>query len=399
MARHLRHLTEGEIEGSLRFSGGWAAANDALVKFNVEGYAASKDEVTPQRKRSASALSPYLRHGLLSQREVWDSVAGGPQVDVEQFHESLLWQEYARHWYSRLGQLSRTGTLRELAPAEIEPTWNKEMACLELTVEELEEEGWMVGRSRSWLASYWTTTGGSWRQGEEFFFRHLLDGSRAANRLGWQTAAGLTGSKPFHFNRWQVEKWAAGLCATCEVVRDCPIETPAREFDYLTSDMPIEAQVGTDILASAGPPVVDRRAKADVVWLTGESLGPTDPALVANPGLPAIFVLDEPLLAKIMISPKRLVFLIETLAEIARNRSLEIWLGRPDEVLAGYRVAVTYAPVPGFRRLSSVIRPAQVHPWPWLIEPSTGSVATFREWRRSVGATVPASLALSRPRA
>lgn len=387
VSTYLSDLTDGPIEGSLRFAGGRSAARKQLDDFDVSGFSARMDEVTPQRKRAASALSPYLRYGLLSPGEAWTHVEGGPALDVEAFRQRLLWQEYAKHWYSRLGAASTVGTNREQTPEQPGTTWNQDMACLDMSVEELEEEGWLVGRSRSWLASYWSTTGGSWRDGEDFFFRHLIDGSRASNRLGWQTAIGLTGSKPFFFNRWQVEKWAAGLCASCEVVRDCPIEAPSFSSEFSESPVPLEAHVASDIRLSAGPPTPERRTNPTAVWLTAESLGLDDPALAANPELPAVFVFDEPLLAKLRLSPKRLVFIVETLAELAESRTLELWLGSPVSILRERSVAVTFAPVPGFRKRADAIGPAELYPWPWFIEPTAGSVVNFREWRRSVGAS------------
>ena len=405
---HLRSVTDGEVEGSSAFEGGMVAAKRALTNFDVTEFASRMHEVTPQPKRAASGLSPYLRHGLLTQREVWNHVEGGPEADVSKFREQLLWQEYARHWYSRLGPTSKVGTSRELSssatrssmaqhsPAhqavsreQLEAATNPGMACLDMSREELEEDGWIVGRSRSWLASYLAANGYPWRTGEDYFFRHLLDGSRGANRLGWQTAAGLTGSKPFLFNRWQVEKWAAGLCASCDLVRECPVESPVSMTDYVDVAIPIEARVGADLLRSAGPPTVERVGQPDAVWLTAESLGSTDPALFRNAALPVVFVFDQPLLARLRISPKRLVFLVETLAELGRARDLTIWFGDPRRILTNYQVAVTYAPVPGFGRRLAKIGAAELHPWPWLIEPTTGDVTTYRDWRRSVGALLP----------
>ncbi len=400
---HLGSVVDGEIEGSSVFEGGMVAAKQALENFDVAEFANRMHEVTPQPKRAASGLSPYLRHGLLTQREVWNHVEGGPEADVDKFRGQLLWQEYARHWYSRLGSTSKVGTRRELPSSatpsgstqsltsqeQLEAALDPDMACLDMSREELEEDGWIVGRSRSWLASYLAANGYPWRAGEDYFFRHLLDGSRGANRLGWQTAAGLTGTKPFLFNRWQVEKWAAGLCASCDLVRDCPIESPTSVTDYVEVAVPIEARVGADLLRSAGPPTVERVGPPDVVWLTAESLGSTDPALFRNAGLPVVFVFDQPLLARLRLSPKRLVFLVETLAELGQSRDLTIWFGDPKRLLLDYQVAVTYAPVPGFRRRLAKIGAAELHPWSWLIEPTTGDVATYRDWRRSVGALLP----------
>ena len=65
------------------------------------------------------------------------------------------------------------------------------------------------------------------REGEDLLYRNLLDGSRAANRLGWQWTTGAGSGKPYGFSRWQVEKRAPGLCRDCALQRACPA-APAR---------------------------------------------------------------------------------------------------------------------------------------------------------------------------
>ena len=87
----------------------------------------------------------------------------------------------------------------------------------------------------------------------------------------------------------------------------------------------------------------------DVVWLTAESLGTRDPALYAWPDRPAAFVFDEPLLSHLRLSAKRLVFIAETLAEMAIDRPVSVLLGDPALELRGLALASTFAPVPGMR--------------------------------------------------
>ena len=43
-----------------------------------------------------------------------------------------------------------------------------------------------------------------------------------------------------------------------------------------------------------------------VLWIHGEALGPANPALVAHPGAPALFVFDRELIETQRISLKRL---------------------------------------------------------------------------------------------
>lgn len=218
VADTMGHLTDGPVAGSPSFRGGQRAADSALATFDVAGYANRRNEVAPPNRRGASRLSPYIRHGLLSLADVWNAVADGPSYDARKFRDELLWQEYSCHWYARLGGATAAPIKRQ--PDRVEPGdgWDRMLPCLNAVVTELEDDGWLVNQTRMWLASDWTVRNGQdWRRGEDRFFRHLLDGSRAANRLGWQWSTGVGSSKPYGFSRWQVEKrarrrWLAGRC-------------------------------------------------------------------------------------------------------------------------------------------------------------------------------------------
>lgn len=375
---HLGHLVDGPIVASPSILGGQAAANAALARFEVTGYARRRSTVEPAPSRGASGLSPYIRHGLLRLQSVWDAVEGGPVTDVKRFRDELLWQEYARHWYARLGAATQRPTRRVPRDTQERTGWDRTLACLDATVGELEREGWIPNQARMWLASDWCVRHGQdWRAGEDLFFRHLLDGSRAANRLGWQWTTGVGASKSYGFSRWQVEKRAATLCRACPRRERCPIEDWPTESERVAARWPSEVD-------RTGPRQVPVAGRPERVWLTAESLGLDDAALAANPSLPVVFVFDEPLLARLRLSGKRLIFLAETLAELGQSRELEVRLGEPAGELVGLRLAVTHAPVPGFGPLSARLAPVETHPWPWLLTPGQGSVRSFSAWRKSV---------------
>lgn len=383
VGRHLAGLYAGELAASPAFVGGQRAAERALAAFDVAGYASTRSEVWPASRSGASRLSPYIRHGLLSLTRVWSAVAGGPVRDVAKYRDELQWQEYARHLYARLGRRAQSALrYRRIAADPAEP-WPRSMACIDLAVGELERNGWLANQMRMWLASHWSVRmGADWRQGEDAFFAHLLDGSRAANRLGWQWTVGTATGRQYSFSRFQVEKRAPGLCSSCPLNAACPIE------DWPPGN-PLEAIEAVDLLrtdpdpsSTAGPSSVDVAGSPDVVWLTAESLGDEDPALAAHPELPAVFVFDEPLLRRLQLSAKRLIFLVETLADLGARRPVEIHVGDPKSVLGGRSVAATFAPVPGWKAISGHIRPVEVHPWPWLHRPHGRSVASFSAWRK-----------------
>ena len=377
VTRHLGHLS-CDVPAASRIPGGQAAADAALATLDITGYAKRRSQVLPVAERGATRLSPYIRHGLLTLPQVWAGAAPAPAGDLRKFRDELLWQEYARHLYARLGsELSHSLRSQPVSSGTGDP-WSRDLACMDAVMGELTGDGWAVNQTRMWLASQWTVRGRrAWQEGEDLMFRQLLDGSRAANRLGWQWTTGAGSGKPYGFARWQVEKRAPELCRTCPLNRSCPIEKWPDDTPVPAVEAP--ARLGGGV-TEAGPEMALVTGDPEQVWLTAESLGSEDPALLAHPDLPRVFVFDEPLLARLRLSGKRLVFLTQALAEL----DCEVLLGDPVTELAGRRLAVTYAPVPGFRRRAAALDIVALHPWPWLRRPTSGTLRSWSAWVRQV---------------
>ncbi|MDA0274360.1 MAG: deoxyribodipyrimidine photolyase [Actinobacteria bacterium] len=374
----------GLISDSARSSiqGGQRAADLALANLDITGYAKNRSVVAPVSRRGASMLSPYIRHNLITLSEAWNAVAKAPYADREKFRDELLWQEYARHLYARIGT-------RLFQNLRFEQNWNNEiagwpagMACTDSVLAELFESGWLVNQTRMWLASHWTVRNqAGWLLGQEKMYQHLIDGSRAANLLGWQWTVGAGTGKPYGFARWQVEKQAAGLCNSCTLKNNCPIQEfpaetvlPDAQFEPLLLADPDPAK-------TAGPAQPITYRSPEFVMLTIDSLGDNDAALVAHPELPAVFVFNAPALAKLQLSAKRIYFYLETLQDLATRRELQVYLGDPYEFADQNSVAITYAPVPSFKKFRDL---AEIHPYPWLKQPHGKSVRSFSAWRGKI---------------
>jgi deoxyribodipyrimidine photo-lyase len=387
VAEHLDGLYEGPIRASRAFRGGQGAADAALAQFDVTGYARWRSEVLPGSRRGASGLGPYIRHGLLTLPDVWSAVRGGPARDVARFRDELLWQEYARHLYARIGGLMSRRPLRYRPDTEPsgDPPWDERMVCTHEVVAELEADGWIVNQTRMWLASHWAVRHRrSLREGERWMFRRLLDGSRAANGLGWHWTSGAATGRPYSFSRYQVEKRASGLCSRCELNDACPIDSWPNPTTPTRLEPPPLLAGDPDAATTAGPsdPRID--GAPDSVWITAESLGDADPALAAHPELPVVFCFDDAVLRRMRLAAVRLVFLAESLADLAERRDVVVVRGDPIAVLAGRRIAATFTPVPGWRRRSRQLDLAAVHPWPWLVRPHAKTVASYSAWRRHI---------------
>jgi len=368
--------------GKSHIRGGQTAANEALAALDITRYAADRSEVLPVSRRGATVLSPYIRHNLLTLKQVWAAVESAPWRDREKFQDELMWQEYARHLYARIGthmfENLKFDQVRE-APGD---GWQRDMHCIDQVVKELETSGWLVNQTRMWLASHWTVRNGKgWIHGQERMYQNLLDGSRAANLLGWQWTVG-SASKPYGFAGWQVEKRAPGLCMKCPLKKACPIENFPTEHELPRLERLELLDRDLDLEGTVGPTSAIKNGTPKEVLLTVDSMGDADPALAANPDLPVVFVFNRAALAKLQLSSKRLHFYIETLQDLATRRDLKVYLGNPYDYARENPVAVTYAPVPSFAKFGQV---AELHPWPWLRRPHARNVQSFSAWRNNLG--------------
>lgn len=368
--------------GISSITGGQSAANQALATLDITRYAEDRSEVLPYEKRGATVLSPYIRHNILTLDQVYRAVKSAPSKDREKFRDELYWQEYARHLYGRLGT-RLFGNLRFDANWHTEGDgWNREMLCIDTVVSELESDGWLVNQTRMWMASHWTVRNEKgWLHGQERMHRELLDGSRAANLLGWQWTVGAGTGKPYGFARWQVEKRAPGLCFKCPLKKACPIQNFPDEITPRQLDKDPLLDNDPDVGRTTGPLVPEKRAEPQFVLLTIDSLGDADAALVAHPNLPVVFIFNQPALEKLELSARRIAFYLQTLQDLATRRNLNVYLGDPYLFAATNPVATTFAPVPSFKKFINL---AEVHPYPWLAKPHAGSVRSFSSWRNAI---------------
>jgi len=373
-------LFSGAI-GVSEITGGQTAADYALKNLDITGYANMRNQVFPKSSRGASVLSPYIRHNILTLSDVSKAVRTAPYKDREKFQDELLWQEYARHLYARIGVQLFENLRFETNKDEAGDGWNREMRCIDEVVTELETDGWLVNQTRMWLASQWTVRDEKgWLFGQERMHQQLLDGSRAANLLGWQWTVGSGTGKPYGFSKWQVDKRAPGLCTKCSLVGNCPVAEFPEETTLAHTANNDLLEIDPELAATRGPIAPQLNKSAEYVLLTIDSLGDADPALVAHPELPVVFVFNEPALRKLQLSSQRIAFYLQTLQDLSTRRDLSVYLGDPYQFAMDHAVAVTFAPVPSFKKYKNL---AEVYPYPWLRMPHAGSVKSFSSWRKN----------------
>lgn len=187
---------------------GEAGAQDQLEKFlyeHLREYADGRD--FPDRS-ATSRLSPYLRFGNISARQVWHAVAAAanashlstPHRNLEKFRSELGWREFSYHLLYHNPDMA---TLNLQPKFDAMPWRNDDEALrawqqgrtgypiVDAGMRELWATGWMHNRVRmvvaSFLAKHLLI---DWRQGETWFWDTLVDADPANNTASWQWVAG-----------------------------------------------------------------------------------------------------------------------------------------------------------------------------------------------------------------
>ncbi len=211
--------------GFSAFRGGRRAALARLSGCDPGAYAASRNSLNG----SVTRLSPYLRHGVIGLREVVDSLQKrhGGLVRARKLVQELAWRDYWRRVWARIGdgiwedrETYKTGFhashyTGEL-PRDVESSATG-LACMDAFARELKETGYLHNHARMWLAAYlvhWRRV--RWQAGARWFLSHLADGDAASNNLSWQWVASSFSSKPYFFNRENLETYTQGAyCRAC----------------------------------------------------------------------------------------------------------------------------------------------------------------------------------------
>jgi deoxyribodipyrimidine photo-lyase len=160
----------------------------------------------PDNRTNISALSPHIRHRLISEHEVCADVLKvfAPST-AEKFIQEVFWRTYWKGWlemrpavWSRyntelgeaLSQVERNSGLRKIYERAIAGNTGNE--AFDTWAQELVETGYLHNHARMWFASIWIfTLRLPWQLGADFFYRHLMDGDPASNTLSWRWVAGL----------------------------------------------------------------------------------------------------------------------------------------------------------------------------------------------------------------
>lgn len=193
-----------KMEGSWKIGeeAGYEQFHDFLDDI-VKSYAESRDV---PGKLGTSRLSPYLRFGEVSVRQLWHSALHygeqHPAVSsgVEKFLSELIWRDFHYHQLYHRKDIARYDMRNAIAHIEWQEdkkalsAWTKGQTgfpIVDAGMRQLWATGWMHNRVRMLVASLLTKNLLiDWRHGEEWFWDTLVDGDIASNPGSWQWVAG-----------------------------------------------------------------------------------------------------------------------------------------------------------------------------------------------------------------
>ena len=170
-------------------------------------------DLGPRNRANVSALSPWIRHRLITETEVLEAVLQVHNFKTaEPFINEVFWRAYFKGWLEQhptvwpsyqsdvrkqIRSLEKDRRLAELYINAV--TGQTGIDCFDAWANELISIGYLHNHARMWFASIWIfTLRLPWELGADFFLRNLLDGDPASNTLAWRWVAGIqTKGRPY----------------------------------------------------------------------------------------------------------------------------------------------------------------------------------------------------------
>ena len=170
-------------------------------------------DLGPTNRANVSALSPWIRHRLITETEVLEAVLQQHDFKTaEPFINEVFWRAYFKGWLEQhptVWTSYQSDLRRQIRSLEKDRRLTENymnavagqtgIDCFDAWADELVTTGYLHNHARMWFASIWIfTLRLPWELGADFFLRNLLDGDPASNTLAWRWVAGIqTKGRPY----------------------------------------------------------------------------------------------------------------------------------------------------------------------------------------------------------
>ena len=220
-----------------------------FIENNLTDYSKLRNfDLGPEGRSNVSCLSPYITHGILSEKEIIKkSLNKFSFAKNEKFIQEVLWRTYWKGWLE-LRPNVWNDYLIELKKIREDFKDNKEylnaiegktnIECFNYWVNELKENNYLHNHTRMWFASIWIfTLELPWQLGAEFFMQHLYDGDAASNTLGWRWVAGIqTQGKHYLASEWNIKKFTNNRFQNIKLNENAPPKISEKTYSIIRQD-------------------------------------------------------------------------------------------------------------------------------------------------------------------
>ena len=236
----------------MNFEASRAKALDKLnyfVENNLSEYSKLRNfDFGPENRSNISCLSPYITHGVISEKEVIEKSLGKFSFSKnEKFIQEVLWRTYWKGWLElrpnvwsdyliELNKIKEEFKNNQNYLNAIEGKTNIE--CFNAWINELKENNYLHNHTRMWFASIWIfTLELPWQLGAEFFMQHLYDGDTASNTLGWRWVAGIqTQGKHYLASEWNIKKFTNNRFNNIKLNENAPPKVSEKTYSIIKQD-------------------------------------------------------------------------------------------------------------------------------------------------------------------
>lgn len=179
----------------------------AFIPNAGRAYATSRNyDLGSDDRSNVSALSPWLRHRLITEWEVLSATLSAHGYNAaEKFIQEVFWRGYFKGWLQHrpeVWQRYRDDVATLSNKLDNDPGLSERYARaisgqtgiepFDHWAQELAATGYLHNHARMWFASMWIyTLELPWQLGADFFAQHLLDWDPASNTLSWRWVGGL----------------------------------------------------------------------------------------------------------------------------------------------------------------------------------------------------------------
>ena len=285
---------------------------------------------------AVTKLSPYISRGVISTRQILDSVLSRGYVieEIESFVKELAWRDFFQRTLQSTPALITTAIKNtqqkvnnnEIPSAILEA--NTGINAIDYGITSLYKTGYMHNHLSMYIASIVCIVAQSdWKMPSQWLYYHLLDADVASNSCSWQWVCGANSNKKYFANQENINRYfstaqqATFLDVPYEDFDDLEIPAilTATAIPALTTVLPLMASFEID---HTKPTLLYNFYNLDPIWHT---------ALDCN----RVLILEPSHFTRFPVSSNTINFVLALSKNIP---SLQVFVGEYDALQALHQI-------------------------------------------------------------